>query len=58
LEALRHWLPEFPDRATAAIGFGDLSIIKEWERQCALNAARRVFIWSVDGHFDGYDRTP
>jgi hypothetical protein len=35
---------------------GDLSMIKEWERQCELHRARRVFIWSLDGHLAGYDR--
>jgi len=40
-------------------GMGDLSIIKEWERQCALNKARRVFIWSLDGNdLCAYDREP
>jgi hypothetical protein len=50
------WLSEFPDHATRQIGLGDLSIIKEWERQCVLHPKRRVFIWTFDGHLQAYDR--
>ncbi|KAF0179385.1 MAG: hypothetical protein FD161_1484 [Limisphaerales bacterium] len=57
--ALRNWLDEFPDQAMRGVGMGDLSIIKEWERQCDLHKARRVFIWSLDGtDLGGYDRKP
>ena len=52
------WLGEFPDQATRGVGLGDLSIIKTWERQCALNHARRVFIWSYDADLRGYDQPP
>jgi len=52
------WLGEFPDRAAAGMGFGDLSITKVWEEQCALNQSRRVLIWSYDRHLEGYDRPP
>lgn len=52
------WLGEFPDRAAAGTGLGDLSIIKTWERQCELHPGRRVFIWSYDGHLRGFDRIP
>jgi hypothetical protein len=52
------WLGEFPDHAGRGIGMGDLSIVKAWEEQCALHQARRVFIWSYDGHLQGYDRPP
>lgn len=56
---LRSWLPEFPDRAMKRIGMGDLSIIKEWERQCAWHPTRRVFIWALDRKdLSGYDRKP
>ena len=59
IDALRNWLREFPDKAMTGAGMGDLSIIKEWERQCALNKARRVFIWSLDGSdLCAYDREP
>jgi hypothetical protein len=55
-ENLINWLDEFPDRATAGMGFGDLAITKVWEEQCALNQGRRVLIWSYDKHLTGYDR--
>lgn len=55
LDALKAWLGEFPDYATRGVGLADLSIIKEWERQCDLNQARRVLIWSLDKHLSGYD---
>lgn len=56
--AIDQYLDEFPDSAMRGVGFGDLSIIKEFERHCALNAGRRVFIWTRDEHLRGYDRPP
>lgn len=50
------WLGEFPERAVAGIGIGDLTLIKEFERQCMLFPMRRVLIWSLDGDLQGYDR--
>jgi hypothetical protein len=58
IEAMQLWLAEFPNAALSGKGMGDLSIIKEWEQQCALNQSRRVRIWSLDGHLNGYDREP
>jgi hypothetical protein len=55
-EDLQGYLGEFPDCAMQEIGLGDLSIIKEYERQCRLHQVRRVFIWSVDRHLAAYDR--
>jgi hypothetical protein len=55
-EDVINWLDEFPDRATAGMGFGDLAITKVWEEQCALNHGRRVLIWSYDRHLTGFDR--
>ena len=49
---------DYPDHAMQGAGMGDLSIVKEWERQCDLNRARRVLIWSFDEHLAGYDREP
>ena len=57
-ESLLEWLDEFPDWAGRGSGFGDLTILKEFDRQCALNPSRRVYIWSADGHLSGYDRQP
>lgn len=58
IDAMKLWLNEFPDAAMREKGMGDLSIIKEWERQCEFNQARRVRIWSLDGDLAGYDREP
>jgi hypothetical protein len=52
---LRGWLAEFPDHASRGSGLGDLSVIKEWERQRELHAKRRVFIWAFDEHLSSYD---
>ena len=49
-------LDNFPDSAMRGMGFGDLSIIKEFERQCELHPYHRVFVWSLDGHLSSYDR--
>lgn len=57
-EEFTGWLGEFPGRAAAGLGLGDLSIIKIWEQQCELHQAKRVFIWSYDGHLRGFDRLP
>lgn len=51
------WLKEFPDHATRGLSFCDLSIIKIWEEQCRMCPGHRVYIWSMDGHLSGYDRT-
>ena len=55
-ELLASWLAEFPDRVMSGVGLADLSIIKEFDRQCELHGMRRVFVWSYDGHLQGYDR--
>lgn len=57
-EDFLRWFGEFPDQAARGVGMGDLSIIKTWEQQCALNRARRVFIWSYDRDLQGYDQPP
>jgi len=56
LEDLQRWLADFPEHAARGLGVADLSIIKEWERQCTLHPARRVSIWSLDADLAGYDR--
>ena len=58
VEALLEWLEEFPNWAGRGSGLGDLTILGEWERQCALNPAKRVYIWSTDRHLSSYDRRP
>jgi len=56
MDALKARLAGFPDFAMRELGLGDLSIMKEWERQCELHPYRRVFIWSLDGHLGSYER--
>lgn len=55
---VERWIDAFPDWATQGSGLGDLSIVKDWERQCALAPRVRVYIWSKDKHLAGYDRRP
>jgi hypothetical protein len=43
-ENLLAWLEEFPDWAARGSGFADLTIVKEFEKQCGLNRHRRVYI--------------
>jgi len=50
------YLDRFPEYATRGIGFGDMAIIHEFDRQCTLNPHRRVFVWSYDDHLRAYDR--
>ncbi len=53
-----NWLDKFPENATRGVGIGDLTIIKEFARQCDLHTARRVMIWSLDSDLNSYDRQP
>lgn len=55
-EALLEWIADFPDSAMQGCGFGDLSIIQDWQRLCGLNTGRRVYIWSLDHHLHQYDQ--
>jgi hypothetical protein len=56
-EVLRTWLGEFPDWANRGAELGDLTIVKEFERQCGLNPRPRlVYVWSLDRHLSSYRR--
>src|SRR4051794_1277611 len=57
-ESLLEWLDDFPDWAGRGLGLGDLTILKEFDRQCALNQSRLIYIWSLDGHLSSYHRKP
>jgi hypothetical protein len=63
-EELATWLAELPDWAMRSdakgkgSGLGDLTIQKEWARQCGLNPGRRVYIWSLDQQLQRFDRPP
>ena len=61
------WLGEFPDivlrskstkKRREGVSLADLSIIKEREHNCNLNAMSRMRVWSLDGEIAGYDRQP
>ncbi len=55
-EELRQWLDKFPDFAMRETGFGDLSIIEEFHKQCELNRHSEVFVWSLDADLQNYRR--
>lgn len=66
-EEFLNWLGDFPDLAMRSksqtklregISLADLSIIKEWQQNCARHALSRVRIWSLDSDLAGYDRRP
>jgi hypothetical protein len=57
-DELRTWIARFPDHAMAGSGLGDLSIRHDWERLCAQNPGRRVYVWTLDAHLAGCDRAP
>jgi len=57
-EALLAWLDDFPDWVNQSSGLADLTIKKEFDRQCQLNRMRRVYIWSLDRYLSSYDRRP
>jgi len=59
------WLGAFPDMAMRSksakkfregVSLADLSIIKEWERNCRLHPMSRVRVWSLDSDLSCYDR--
>jgi hypothetical protein len=61
------WLGDFPDmvmrsksekKQREGVSLADLSIIKEWERNCDRHPMSRVLVWSLDGDLSGYDRQP
>ncbi len=62
--AIQEWLPEFIACAATnkaptkpeGTSFGDLTIIKEWEKVCRQNQGHDVFIWSLDADLDQYSR--
>lgn len=57
-ENLLEWLDEFPDWAMRGSGLADLTIVKEYERQCALHRSRAVYIWAKDRHLSSHHRSP
>jgi hypothetical protein len=66
-EEFLRWLNAFPEmvmrsksekKQREGVSLADLSIIKEWERNCALHPMSRVQIWSLDSDLGSYDRQP
>ena len=55
---LAGWLVDFPDSAMTGQDMSDFSIVKAWEIECARHPTRRIRIWSLDQHLQGYDREP
>ena len=60
------WLGQFPDYAgknkspmklTEGTSFGDLSIIKEFEKCCARFGMSEIFIWSLDSDLSQYHKS-
>lgn len=51
-------LDQFPERAMTGVGFGDVSIVEQfneyWEKRQPIGEMR---IWSFDAHLSGYSRT-
>ena len=58
LDRVLKYLDGFAEHAMRGVGFGDMAITYEFERQCQLNPGRRVFVWSYDDHLRAYDRPP
>ena len=57
-QELLRWLDDFPDSATRGVGFGDHSIEKVWRSLCDELPGSRVWVWSLDRHLQGLDRSP
>jgi len=62
-EKIREWLHEFPSHAQRnksstrtgeGTSFGDLSIIKEFEKSCSKFSMSEIFIWSLDDDLKAY----
>lgn len=53
-EKLLQWIDGFPAMSGRGIGFGDFSIIQDWEEQKLLFPAYSVQIWSLDSGLQAY----
>ena len=49
-------LNKFPEYAMNEITLGDVNIILDWEYMCSMVKDRRVYIWAMDTHLQGYDQ--
>lgn len=66
-EEFLRWLDDFPDmvmrsksekKTREGMSLADLSIVKEWHRNCDLHPMSRVRIWSLDSDLASYDLQP
>ncbi len=66
-QEILEWIDEFPDHAknnksptktTEGTSFGDLSIIKEYEKCLRQFSMSEIFIWSLDCDLQKYHRKP
>ncbi|GAX37301.1 hypothetical protein [Nodularia sp. NIES-3585] len=65
-EEILLWIDQFPDLAgknkapqkQEGTSFGDLSIIREFEKSCHLFSMSEVFIWSLDSDLENYHQMP
>lgn len=48
------WVGDFPVSANTGKGFGDHTIVKEWEEMRDLHKGFSVRIWSLDNDLKGY----
>ena len=59
-DEMMSWLDQFADYAIRECGFGDFTIIKDYEKLCELQpdipSAQPIEIWSFDEHLQGYLR--
>jgi hypothetical protein len=62
-----NWLDAFPDLAgrnkspaktTEGTSFGDLSIIKDYEKSCKKFPMSEIFIWALDSDLKSYHQNP
>lgn len=54
IEKVSEWLNDFPENAAKEKGYGDHSIIKEWEEYSHAHKGFSVGIWSLDNDLAGY----
>lgn len=54
-ESFLEWLEGFPAMASNEIGFGDYSIIEDWNELVKLLPTYSIRIWSLDAGLQGYE---
>ncbi|TKG95186.1 hypothetical protein EYV94_10775 [Puteibacter caeruleilacunae] len=54
-EKVKEWIVGFPDNAARTKGYGDHSIIKEWQEYSDTHKGLSVSIWTLDSDLVGYN---